>query len=106
MEKKDRGNANIIVDIIITNNGELRALRPIYDSHNAMPLKEPEKSVWLKTHANTDRLRKRILGNIGGRSLNKVKRLANASIIGSNNNIINDNTYPRTFYKDSISGFY
>jgi hypothetical protein len=49
---KPRDPANLIVDIIVTN-GQIRALRPVYDSHNPMPVFEPEKSNWLKTHANT-----------------------------------------------------
>jgi hypothetical protein len=63
---KKRDTANLIVDIIVTKDKQLRALRPVYDVQNAMPNSEPEKSEWLKTHINTDRIQKRIIGNLGG----------------------------------------
>jgi hypothetical protein len=81
-----RDPANLIVDIIVTNC-QLRALRPIYDVKNAMPVKEPEKSDCLKTHANTDRIQKRILGNLSKTSLSRAQRLVNTySSNNSNNN--------------------
>jgi hypothetical protein len=81
---KPRENASIIVDIIVTNN-ELRALRPVYDSNNPMPVDEPQKSNWLKTYVNTDRIQKRIVGNLGKRSLNKAQKLVNYYSSSSNN---------------------
>jgi len=54
----------VLVDIIVVgNNGQFQALRPVYDSHNPMPLTEPEKSNWLKT-IDPDRLNKRIIATI------------------------------------------
>jgi hypothetical protein len=92
MPYQRRNTATILVDIIVTNNNQLRALRPVYDSKNPMSYTEPEKSDWLKTHVNTDRLQKRILGNIGGSSLHKVKRFVNyttaTATIDNNNNTI------------------
>jgi hypothetical protein len=76
---QQRNTAQILVDIIVTNNNKIQALRPVYDSKNPMPFTEPERTAWLKT-VNPDRLNKRIIGNLGNRSLNRAKRLVNASI--------------------------
>ena len=74
----------ILVDIVLTKNGTIQALRPVYDSKNPIPVREPEKSEWLKIHANTDRIQKRIIGNIGGSSLHRVKQFVNYCQIGNN----------------------
>jgi hypothetical protein len=39
---------------------------------------EDQRIVWLNTHVNIDRLEKRIIGNLGGRSLIKAQKLVNA----------------------------
>jgi hypothetical protein len=62
----------MILDVIVTNDNQLRALRPIFDSMNPMPYTEPEKSNWLKT-VDADRLNKRIIGSLGNRTLNRAK---------------------------------
>jgi hypothetical protein len=82
---KKRDPANLIVDIIVTN-GQIRALRPVVDSHNAMPHTEPEKSNWLKT-VNPQRINMRILGGLGKTSLSKAQRLVNYQ---NNNNTDNN----------------
>jgi hypothetical protein len=85
---KKRDPANLLVDIIVTNS-QIRALRPVYDTKNPIPHTEPEKSNWLKTYANTDRMQKRILGNLGKVSLSKAQRLVNTyyySLSSSNDN--------------------
>jgi hypothetical protein len=74
----------ILVNIILTKNGTIEALRPVYDSNNPIPSKEPEKSNWLKIYANSDRIQKRIIGNIGGSSLHRVKQFVNYWQIGNN----------------------
>jgi hypothetical protein len=60
---QQRNTAQILVDIIVTNNNKIQALRPVYDSKNPMPFTEPERTAWLKT-VNPDRLNKRIIGNL------------------------------------------
>jgi hypothetical protein len=87
---KKRDPANLVVDIIVTN-GQIRALRPIYDVRNPIPHTEPEKSNWLKTHANTDRIQKRILGNLGKTSLNRARRFVSYSNNNNNSNNSNNN---------------
>jgi hypothetical protein len=88
---KQREPPNLIVDIIVTKDKQLRALRPVYDVQNAMPNSEPEKSKWLKTYANTDRIQKRIVGNLGKGSLSKAQRLVNYQNNNTENNNNNNN---------------
>jgi hypothetical protein len=54
MPHQHRDTAQILIDVIVINNGKIQALRPVYDSKNPMPYTEPEKSDWLKTHVNTE----------------------------------------------------
>jgi hypothetical protein len=85
LKLKKRDPANLLVDIVVIN-GQIRALRPVYSSDNPMPISEPKKSEWLKTYANTDRIQKRILGNLGKVSLSKAQRLVNYQKNTENNN--------------------
>jgi hypothetical protein len=89
-QQKDKNNPIILVDIIVTN-GQIRALRPIFSNGNdAIPHTEPEKSVWLKTYANTDRINRRILGNLQKRSLHQAQKLVNYYSSSSSNNSSNN----------------
>ena len=74
-----RNNNIILLDIIVTKNRELRALMPMFESNTLIPLVEKERREFFKT-VHPNRMNKRILGNLGGRSRNRALRLVNAAI--------------------------
>jgi hypothetical protein len=65
---------NIIVVDVIVANCQIRALRPVFDSKNAMPNSDAEKLVWRNT-TDSDRLNRRILGSLSGNALKKAQKL-------------------------------
>ena len=67
-------NNNIIVVDVIVANCRIRALRPVFDSKNAMPNSGTEKLVWWNT-TNSDRLNRRVLGSLSGKALKKAQKL-------------------------------
>ena len=64
---------NILVDVIVANC-QIRALRPVFDSKNAMPNSGAEKLVWWNT-TDSDRLNRRVLGSLSGKALKKAQKL-------------------------------
>ena len=67
-------NNNIIVVDVIVANCQIRALRPVFDSKNAMPNSDAEKLVWLNT-TDSDRLNRRVLGSLSGKALKNAQKL-------------------------------
>jgi hypothetical protein len=67
-------NNNIIVVDVIVANCQIRALRPVFDSKNAMPNSGAEKLVWWNT-TDSDRLNRRVLGCLCGKSLKNAQKL-------------------------------
>jgi hypothetical protein len=59
----------ILVDMVLTKNGTIQALRPVYDSKNAIPYTEPEKTDWLKRYANTHRIQDMLDNNVNNPQL-------------------------------------
>jgi hypothetical protein len=66
-------NNTIVVDVIVANC-QIRALRPVFDSKNAMPNSGAEKLVWWNT-TDSDRLNRRVLGSLGGKALKEAQKL-------------------------------
>jgi hypothetical protein len=73
MMPNDNNNNIIVVDVIVTNC-QIRALRPVFDSKNAMPNSGAEKLVWWNT-TDSDRLNRRVLGSLSGKALKNAQKL-------------------------------
>jgi hypothetical protein len=70
----DDNNNSILVDVIVSNC-RIRALRPVFDSKNAMPNSDVEKLVWWQNTTDSDRLNRRVLGSLCGKALKKAQKL-------------------------------
>ena len=64
----------ILLRLTLRANCQIRALRPVFDSKNAMPNSDAEKLVWLNT-TDSDRLNRRVLGSLSGNALKKAQKL-------------------------------
>src|SRR3954471_9014433 len=70
----DDDNNSILVDVIVSNC-RIRALRPVFDSTNAMPNSDVEKLVWWQNTTDSDRLNRRVLGSLCGKALKNAQEL-------------------------------
>jgi hypothetical protein len=75
MMPDDNNNNNIIVVDVIVTNCRIRALRPVFDSKNAMPNSGAEKLVWWRNTTDSDRLNRRVLGSLSSKALKKAQKL-------------------------------
>jgi hypothetical protein len=73
--KEEEDNNNIIVVDVIVANCQIRALRPVFDSKNAMPNSGAEKLVWWRNTTDSDRLNRRVLGCLCGKALKNAQKL-------------------------------
>ena len=65
---------SILVDVIVSNC-RIRALKPVFDSTNAMPNSDVEKPAWWRNTTDSDRLNRRVLGSLCGKPLKKAQEL-------------------------------